>query len=49
MFRQRRLKQLLAHTPSELNDVQLAKELIDIVLNYLKRYPGTPFSYIYQR
>ncbi len=47
MIRKRRLKQLSAHTSSEQNDVQLAKELIDAVLNYLKRYPGTPFSDIY--
>jgi hypothetical protein len=47
MIRQRRLRQLSAHKPSEQNDVQLAKELIDAVLNYLKRYPGTPFSDIY--
>jgi hypothetical protein len=47
MIRQRRLQQLSAYMPSEQNDVQLAKELIDAVLNYLKRHPGTPFSDIY--
>ena len=31
----------------ERKDALLAKELIDAVLNYLRRYPGTPFSDIY--
>ena len=31
----------------ERKDALLAKELIDVVLNYLRRYPGTPFSDIY--
>ncbi len=47
MIRQRRLRQVSARTPPQQQEVQLAKELIDAVLNYLKRYPGTPFSDIY--
>jgi len=46
MIRQHRVRQLSAPT-MERRDAQLAKELVDAVLNYLRRYPGTPFSDIY--
>jgi hypothetical protein len=46
MIRRHRVRQLSAPTV-EREDAQLAKELVDAVLNYLRRYPGTPFSDIY--